>query len=463
MAEKSISKVFIWQIVGKFALQGIAFLTVPFFTRMMSPTDYGQYAVYSSWLGIISLIIGLQTSGSIANAKVKYSELQYNEYLSSAITISFLSFLCVLFLGIIFREFLGSLLGFENYLIVIMIIQSFFNYAINYYLTVLIQEKESKKNALLSLTVSGSSTILAIIFIKNIDFTKYILKIFGYAIPEFTIGLVCFIILLYNGKVFIKKEYWSFCLRFSLPLILHGASLLIISQSDRIMLKYYCGEAFTGIYSVGYNLATIINVIMAAFNSTWIPFYYEYEKKNDYIQIKKKSMNYMFNFTIITLGFILCCPEVFKIIAPQDYWSGIQLLPIIAMAYFFNFLYTFPGNFEFFMEKTQYFSLATIIAAIINILGNFILIPKYNIVGAGISTLISYVFLLLIHDFFARVLIKDKKYIYSWMYYLQGMIPVMIVAVLYYFTLNLWIIRWSFAIFLGLVLLYRIIKNKSVY
>ena len=71
MASKSISKSVMWQLAGKFALQGIAFFTVPIFTRILSPEDYGYTALYSSWSTILSLIIGMQTSGSIGNARIK--------------------------------------------------------------------------------------------------------------------------------------------------------------------------------------------------------------------------------------------------------------------------------------------------------------------------------------------------------------------------------------------------------
>lgn len=463
MTKKSISNVFIWQLLGRFALQGIAFITVPVFTRIMTPSDYGQYAVYSSWLGILSLLIGLQTSGSIANAKVKYIESEYKQYLSSALTISFCSFVIVLITGIILKNWLGKILGFESYLIILMIIQSFFNYCYNFYLIILIQDKESKKNAIISTIVSASGTLLALLFVVKIDFSKYALKALGYAIPEVLIGFVCFILILVRGKSSFNGKYWSFCLNFSLPLILHGASLLIIAQSDRIMLKAFCGEASAGIYSVGYNLALIVSIIMSTFNTSWIPFYLEYEKQSNYEEIKHKSNNYIINFTTIVIGFILCCPEVFKLIAPEEYWSGINLLPIIATAYYFNFLYTFPGNFELCMEKTKHFSTATIIAAVINIVGNYCLIPNYGIIGAGIATLAAYIFLLFIHDFFARILIKEKKYPYSWKFYLFGMIPVLIMAILYYFLLNLVYLRWGVAIGLGIFLLNRFIKNKSVF
>ena len=71
MGSKSISKSVVWQLSGKFALQGIAFFTTPIFTRLLTPADYGYTALYASWLSILSLIIGLQVEGSIGNARLE--------------------------------------------------------------------------------------------------------------------------------------------------------------------------------------------------------------------------------------------------------------------------------------------------------------------------------------------------------------------------------------------------------
>ena len=91
MASKTISKSVVWQLAGKFLLQGIAFLTVPIFTRILTTADYGYTALYSSWSTILSLVIGMQTAGSIGNARIK-EEININEYLSSIMSISILSF-----------------------------------------------------------------------------------------------------------------------------------------------------------------------------------------------------------------------------------------------------------------------------------------------------------------------------------------------------------------------------------
>jgi O-antigen/teichoic acid export membrane protein len=458
--EKSISWVFIWQTAGRFILQGISFFTAPVFTRLLTPSDYGQVAVYGTWVSLCTLFIGLETHGSIANAKVKYNDDKINAYLSSIMTISVISFIVVLGGGIVANKFFAKILNLRSDLVILLIIQSFASFSIAFYTAKLIQYKQAERSALLSLLVSVSSTALAIIFLLSVSENRYIVKIYANAIPTIIIGLVIVYFVFSKGRR-VDKAYWNFCLALTLPLILHGAGGLVLSQSDRIMLQRMSGESDAGIYRFAYNVALVISVLWMSFNTTWIPFYYEYKKNNRKTLLLLRAKNYITIFTILTMGFILLAPEVYRVMAPQEYWSGIVLIPLIAMAYYFNFLYSFPASYEFYNAKTKLISIGTICAAIINIVCNLIFIPLYAGTGAAIATLISFAFLFIVHEIIARFVIQN--YDYKFTIYLKGLVPVVAVSAIFYVMQDFWYIRWGLGAVLGIYLLRRIIKNQAIF
>jgi O-antigen/teichoic acid export membrane protein len=459
--EKSISRVFIWQTAGKFILQGISFFTAPVFTRLLTPSDYGQVAVYGTWVSLFSLLIGLQTHGSIANAKIKYNDDKIDAYLSSIMVISVISFIVILSGGIIANKFIAGILGLRYDLVILLIIQSFASFSIAFYTAKLIQYKQAERSTLLSLLVSMSSTVLAIVFLLSASENKYIVKIYANAIPTIIIGLVIVSLVFFKGRKGYDKAYWNFCLTLTLPLILHGAGGLVLSQSDRVMLQRMSGESDAGIYSFAYSVALVISILWVSFNTTWIPFYYEYKKNDQKDLLLLRTKNYITVFSILTMGFMLLAPEVYRVMAPREYWPGIPLIPLIALAYYFNFLYSFPANYEFYNEKTKLISIGTICAAIINIACNFILIPVYAGTGAAIATLISFVFSFVFHEIFARFVIRN--YDYKFTMYLKGLLPVIVVSVMFYLTQDSWYIRWGLGIVLGIYLLRRIIKNRAIF
>lgn len=459
--EKSISKVILWQIGSKFLLQGIAIITTPIFTRLLSTADYGKLTNYEAWLSIFGIIAGLQTYGTIANAKIKYQKSEFYSYTSSIFSISLIAYAVIIFMSIIFKNGIGILLKIESKMVPIMFIHSFFSFTTTFYAQKLLQEKKIEYSTAICLIISIPTAIISILWAKALPESRYLGRIYGMLIPLLVVGLGEIILIYQKGKTFFKNSYWKYCLSFTIPLIFHGLSGMVLTLSDRIMLTQMKGDAEVGIYGVAYNMGAIIDIIWNSFNSSWIIYYFEYKKNNDLMEIKKKSKNYMVVFTIITTGFVLCAPEVFKIMAPEAYWSGAKIIPIISCAYYFNFLYGFLGAFEFYYEKTKQIAVGTTLSAAINLILNYFMIPSFGVFGAAFATLVSYGFLFIFHYIAANYVIEEECE-YKIGFFLYYALPVVIVCISYYFLSELWYIRWFLAGGMGIVLLHRIIKNKAI-
>ena len=64
-----------WFLMCAFLQKGISILTTPIFTRLLSTAEYGQYSVFNSWLGIITLFVSLNLScGVYTQGLVKFEE-----------------------------------------------------------------------------------------------------------------------------------------------------------------------------------------------------------------------------------------------------------------------------------------------------------------------------------------------------------------------------------------------------
>jgi O-antigen/teichoic acid export membrane protein len=376
-------------------------------------------------------------------------------------TISVVSFIVILCGGIAANRFLSRVLNLRSDLVILLILQSFASFGISFYTMKLIQYKQAERSTLLSLLVSVSATVLAIIFLLSVAENRYIVKIYAGAIPTIIIGFVIVCFVFFKGRKVYDKVYWNFCLALTLPLIFDGAGGLVLSQSDRVMLQRMSGENALGIYSFAHNVVLVVFILWVSFNTTWIPFYYEYKKNNQRDVLLLRTKNYITVFSILAMGFMLLAPEVYRVMAPQEYWPGIPLIPFITLTHYFNFLYSFPVNYEFYNARTKLISIGTACAAMINIVCNFILIPLYAEMGAAVATLISFVFLFTFHEIAARFIIRN--YDYQFTMYLKGLLPVIFAAAIFYIAQDLWYIRWGIGIVLGIYLLQRIIKNRAIF
>lgn len=459
--DKNLSRVIIWQTCSSFLLQGIGLITAPIYTRILSPEDYGQTSTFSSWVSIVGLIVGLQVGGTVGIAKGKYSNEEYRKYCSSVMWLSFISFVAALLFFIVFSNELSGILGFPVYLVPLIVINSYVSFVISFCNSIMEFDFKIELKTIISIILSVTSISLSFVFVLNMSNDKYIGKIIGSLIPMIVIATIEFFVVMSRGKSLFSVNYWKFCLPLSIPLIFHAAGGTILAQSDRIMLKSMVGEAETGIYSVVYTLATIVDVLWTAFNHSWVPFYYDYKKRKDVKQILQKSNGYLFTFTIITIGFMLCAPEVFKILAPENYWGGLSIIPLVSTAYYLNFMYSFPANHEFYNQNTKMISISTVMSAVLNIVLNYLLIPTYHGVGAAVATVISYLFCFIFHDIAARFIIGDFEY--SWKFYFRGLIPVVIYSALYYVLMPYAIPRWIVACILGVILVCKMYKRRSIF
>ena len=84
-------------VIGSIALKGIAFLTTPLFTHLMSTSEYGLYGVYLSYEGILSIVIVMGLSNSVRNATIDFKK-DLDAYVSSMLGLVTVSFLVIFFI-----------------------------------------------------------------------------------------------------------------------------------------------------------------------------------------------------------------------------------------------------------------------------------------------------------------------------------------------------------------------------
>ena len=81
------AKIAIWYAFSNIFVRGLAFITTPIFTRLLSKAEYGSFSNFTSWEGILAVIVTLDYTASIARAKYDYDE-RMHEYLSSILVVS---------------------------------------------------------------------------------------------------------------------------------------------------------------------------------------------------------------------------------------------------------------------------------------------------------------------------------------------------------------------------------------
>ena len=127
------AKASMWFVVCSVIQKGIAFITTPIFTRMMSTEEYGLVSVYSSWVSILTVILTLQLATGVYNKAMIRYEKQRDEYTSAMLFLTTLLILGGLGIFLLFRKQLNDALGMSTSLTVVMFVDLVFSQAMSFW------------------------------------------------------------------------------------------------------------------------------------------------------------------------------------------------------------------------------------------------------------------------------------------------------------------------------------------
>jgi len=184
-------------------------------------------------------------------------------------------------------------------------------------------------------------------------------------------------------------------LRESLPLILAGVAVTIYLRADAVMLGAMIGDESVGIYSVAVRFSEIWYFIPGAIVSSVSPSIIQAKEVSETLYYQR--MQKLFNF-VSGLAYAIAIPMTF-IASPliiyvfgEEYQAAGPVLSLHIWASLFVFVGVSRGPWIITEGFTKSSFVTKSCGAILNVLLNLWLIPKYRELGAAIATVISYGF-----------------------------------------------------------------------
>ncbi len=387
--------------------QGLAFLSIPILTRLLDPDDYGVLSVFTAFVAVFSILLGLNFHGSVSR---KYYEEDgtFGQFLfTSHQFIRLVGLGGVLLLGIT----AGPLAAFFEvpWLVVLAgLVVSYFAITFNIYLAYLQASLQSRRYAWFSFAQAFGILVLGITLILCLDKNRYMGKIAAQTIVGAIFAAVAWMQL---RTVWIRQWDWQhvrYALHLGVPLIPHTLSGFILASSDRLIINQLESSWKTGVYSLAYAVGSILLVVVTAANNAWVPIFFRHLNAGEHEAIQKKSDAYA--VVIITLAFLLSlfAREVVMILASTKYFEALSLVPVIALSSVFIFLYQMCVNYTFYLKQNILISVNTLVCGGLNIVLNYLFIPRHGYQAAAWTTLASYILLFVLNYLTARQLMGGQ-------------------------------------------------------
>ena len=363
--------------------------------RMLGPEGLGQFnlsVLLSSWFTVLGLF-SIQTVVVQKMAEVEPSSQNFKKIISAALfmgvvlglIVSGLHFALsgiiylffnkqasllhiqlssvIIFGGILFNTILGIERGFKH----------FGNYAI----------LESGK-AILTLVISA-----ALLFI-------------GYKVSAGIAALVVAPIVMSGTVIFGLSKYYDrdFCskiipmVKLGLPITLLSIAIVVLLNSDRLLLGALQSKADVGLYSVGITIVTFIGLFLpTAVKNTIFPFAVQTAagnqiEKTRYL-LKKMMIYYISLLGYIVLPLMLFRNEIIVLLFGENFIAAADLFAILLFAAVFMALYGLAHSFILSQNKVKEATIATLISIAVAIPLYIVLIARFGTIGACFATIIS--------------------------------------------------------------------------
>ena len=402
--EKKLFSNFLTFMVGSVGSKLLQFLLVPFYTSILSTGEYGTVDL----LQTVGMLIVPIFSLTIAESVFRYGMEKYydnKEVFSIGIAYTLVGSGILVILGFITSALFGNLV-----LIFLTIGYGIFNMlrsVTSQFLRAIGKTKLfTVDNVLQTCLILGFNLLFLLVFKWGVVgyLLGYILgNLISFLFGMYGCGLSSYLVKPSKDKG-IKKEM----LKYSVPLIPNTICWWISSSTDKFMLSAIKGVAYNGIYTVAHKMPSIITIVVNVFIQAWqISANEEFDNKD-----KKEFYSKIFR-TLSFLSFFLASFLILfvkleiRILAPEkEYfpaWESTIVL-IIGIA-FFTFA-QFLGTLYTANKKTEMAFVTNLIAAVINVIGNALLIPRYGVVGAAIATSFSYFCLWIIRVWNTKKIVK---------------------------------------------------------
>ena len=373
-----------------------AFALIPIYTSWLSTAEYGILEIVNSFLGFASLFVSLGVPSALNKCYLRDGSSKEDRKIIVGTCIIFsIPFLTMLLMfGFFFERSLAILLfGRDDYVhyIRLMLLSMF-----------LTQTTLIPMQLLRTLGLPGKYVMLsALQMVTQISFSLILLVVFKFGVMAILIAnLTGYVAVQLATLHFLRQHLY---LRFSwqhlknlasfgLALVPINLCAWVIDVSDRFFLLHLGSSSEVGIYSLGYKFGILIDMILVMpFQKAWNPYYFSIADKDEAKIVFSRTITYYFSLLCLGVGILIVCAEpLIHIMSHSDYYQASKIIPLIAISYLLYGLAICFNTTLIVMRRVKIAVTVFVCGALANLILNWTLIPRYGMVGAGLSTLLAF-------------------------------------------------------------------------
>ena len=399
--------------IGNLMNAAIPFFLIPIMTRYLSTEDYGTIAMYAVIQGIVAPLVGMSSHSTIQKRYFDQDKFDFAKYLGNCLIILMCSTVVMLVAFALFQSFLYSytLLSGKWLFSIIGITFCMFLTQCSLYIWQVTQKPIQYVAFLISM--SALNFLLSVFFVVKLG-EDWHGRITAQILTLALFALISLYMLWKKGLIKIEydKDYLKDIARLSFPLIPHSLAALLFTMTDRIILTNLSGLERTGVYSVAYQLGSLMMILTSSFNSAYVPWLFKQLKEGNYqtkLKIVKLTYAYFILIWLLAGFIILVLKWVIPYLVGSNFMHSADYIVWIISGFALNGMYLMITNYIFYAEKTYYLALITVFVTAFNVALCYTLVKLRGSIGAAQASTISYFLYFLLSSYFC-----NKSYYMPW-------------------------------------------------
>lgn len=383
--------------LGNIAVKVIGFILIPLYTdpKYFSLDEFGIIALLDiTGLVLISLMAsGLPQSLMRWYWDKEYANNQKGIFFMSLMIQLLVSFLFCLFLFPFTRQLSTVIFSNTDWsnTIKLLILSSALQ-AVNNIINTLMRLQS--KSVLFSITNLIKLLIVLFLTIYFIVFRHmgvagiYLAQVIG----NFLLIIFVSFYALKNCRIFFDISIFLSMSKYGFPILLSNFAAAALTVIDRYSLNSLTLLKYVAIYALAYKISSVLKlVIVDSIKMAITPMAMQKINSTDNKRFYSKTLlysSYVLMLGIITIS--LFSFEIIKLITgTKEYWSSYSVVPLLCLSVFFLNMRETSSYGLIITKKTRIIGINVVAASILNILLNILLIPKWNIIGAALATIIT--------------------------------------------------------------------------
>ena len=255
---------------------------------------------------------------------------------------------------------------------------------------VLRMEKRAVEFSTLTLARSIGTLVLRLVLI--VGFGQGVL---GIVFADIAVTVVLMAVMVRWFSPLIRPMFSAPLLRqslaFGLPRLPHAAAQQVVAVGDKLILQTFRPLAEVGMYSMGVSFGLTLKMFLSAFEYAWAPFYYAAAREPGAPEVFRTVATYgVAALVLLAAGLSAAARDLLDVMTKGLFTGAAPVVAWTAVGVLLQGFYLLTSIGLNITKRTEYYPVATISAAAVNILLNFLWIPRFGMLGAAWANAAAY-------------------------------------------------------------------------